>query len=83
MSFHDAEAQTAVQSALGRALAAFHTPNDDPSVNTYADAHFLRTRLYNTHGRIFLLGAAGEQEETTSSVRYPTGEELTKNVRSG
>jgi hypothetical protein len=47
MAFHDADTQAAAQSALGRALATFHTPNDDPSVNTYADANFLRTRLYN------------------------------------
>jgi hypothetical protein len=47
MAFHDADTQAAAQSALGRALATFHTPNDDPSVNSYADANFLRTRLYN------------------------------------
>jgi hypothetical protein len=47
MAFYDADTQAAAQSALGRALAPFHTPNDDPSVNSYADASFLRTRLYN------------------------------------
>ena len=47
MAFYDADTQAAAQSALGRALATFHTPNDDPSVNSYADANFLRTRLYN------------------------------------
>ncbi|MGA2149456.1 MAG: hypothetical protein ABSH49_31360, partial [Bryobacteraceae bacterium] len=47
MAFHDADTQAAAQSALGRALATFHTPNDDPSLNSYADANFLRTRLYN------------------------------------
>jgi hypothetical protein len=31
----------------GRAPETFLTPNDDPSVNSYADANFLRTRLYN------------------------------------
>src|SRR5208337_329006 len=45
MAFHDADTQAAAQSALGRALATFHTPNDDPSVNSYADANFLRARL--------------------------------------
>jgi hypothetical protein len=34
--------KAAGQSALGRALATFNTPNDDPSVNIYADANFLR-----------------------------------------
>jgi hypothetical protein len=47
MAFYDADTEAAAQAALGRALAAFHTPNDDPSVNSYADANFLRTRLYN------------------------------------
>jgi hypothetical protein len=47
MAFHDADTQAAAESALGRALATFHTPNDDPSLNSYADANFLRTRLYN------------------------------------
>jgi hypothetical protein len=47
MAFYDADTQAAAQSALGRALATFHTPNDDPSVNSYADANFLRTRLYS------------------------------------
>jgi hypothetical protein len=47
MAFYDADTRSAAQSALGRAMATFLTPNDDPSVNTYADANFLRTRLYN------------------------------------
>jgi len=47
MAFYDADTQAAAQSALGRALATFHTPNDDPSLTSYADANFLRTRLYN------------------------------------
>jgi hypothetical protein len=47
MAFYDADTQAAAQSALGRAMATFHTPNDDPSINSYADANFLRTRLYN------------------------------------
>jgi hypothetical protein len=45
MAFYDADTTAAAQSALGRALATFHTPNDDPSVNSYADANFLRARL--------------------------------------
>ncbi len=40
MAFYDADTQAA-------ALATFHTPNDDPSINNYGDANFLRTRLYN------------------------------------
>ncbi len=47
MALYDADTQAAAQSALGRALATFHTPNDDPSANSYADANFLLTCLYN------------------------------------
>ena len=47
MAFYDVDTQSAALSTLGRALATFHTPNDDPSINSYADANFLRTRLYN------------------------------------
>jgi hypothetical protein len=47
MAFYDADTKTAAQAALGRPLATFHTVNDDPNINGYADADFLRTRLYN------------------------------------
>jgi hypothetical protein len=47
MAFHHADTQAAAHSALGRALTAFHAPNDDPSIDSYAGANFLRTRLYN------------------------------------
>jgi len=45
MAFYDAETAAAAVTALGRALATFHTPNDDPSVNGHADTNFLRARL--------------------------------------
>ena len=45
MAFYDADTAAAAQTALGRALATFLTPNDDPSVNGYAGANFLRARL--------------------------------------
>lgn len=45
MAFYDAHTPTTAQTALGRPLVTFHTPNDDPSVNSYADANFLRARL--------------------------------------
>ncbi len=34
MAFYDADTQAAAQSALGRPLVAFMTPNDDPSINS-------------------------------------------------
>jgi hypothetical protein len=45
MGFYDADTTAAAQAALGRALHTFLTANDDPSINGYADANFLRARL--------------------------------------
>jgi len=45
MGFYDADTAAAAQAALGRALHTFLAANDDPSVNGYADANFLRARL--------------------------------------
>jgi hypothetical protein len=48
MAFYDAETTAAAEAALGRALASFSHTTDDPSVNDYADANFLRERI-KTH----------------------------------
>ncbi|HVV44079.1 MAG TPA: hypothetical protein VHC72_02710, partial [Bryobacteraceae bacterium] len=45
MAFYDDETVAAAQAALGRPLHTFLTANDDPSVNSGADALFLRNRL--------------------------------------
>lgn len=45
MAFYDATTQAAASAALGRALHVFTGPNDDPTVNSGADADFLRSRL--------------------------------------
>ena len=45
MAYYDAETTAAAQAALGRPLAVFQTPNDDPAINGGADATFLRNRL--------------------------------------
>jgi hypothetical protein len=45
MAYYDAGTKTAAQAALGRPLALFVTPTDDPSINGYADALFLQNRL--------------------------------------
>ena len=66
MAFQDADTQAAAQTALGRALVTFHTPNDDPSVNSYADPNFLRTRLYNYVAAM----AAGVRERQPSRNPY-------------
>jgi hypothetical protein len=48
MAFYDPDTGAAALSALGRPLAAFTHPGDDPAVNGYADANFLRERI-KTH----------------------------------
>lgn len=45
MAYYDADTQDAFQTAYGRPLAQFLTPNDDPTVNGSVDAEFLRARL--------------------------------------
>ena len=45
MAYYDAETVAAASSSLGRALAHFGFPDDDPSVNGFADADFLANRL--------------------------------------
>lgn len=45
MGFYDEETRAAAATALGRPLVRFAYPDSDPSVNSYADANFLRDRL--------------------------------------
>jgi hypothetical protein len=47
MAFYDEDTPAAAIAALGRPLATFYTADDDHSINGYADANFLRTRLGN------------------------------------
>lgn len=45
MAYRDAETLAAAAIALGRPLYTFLTPNDNPNVNAFADANFIRARL--------------------------------------
>jgi len=45
MGYYDDETIAAAQTALGRPLQIFATPNDNPTINSTADALFLRNRL--------------------------------------
>ncbi len=45
MAYYDAATAAAATTALGRGLASFHLPTDDPSLNNYADANFLAGQL--------------------------------------
>ena len=48
MAYYDAYTAAAAVTALGHALASFWTQDDDPAVNSHADANFLRGQIY-TH----------------------------------
>ena len=48
MAYYDDYTAAAAVTALGRALAMFSTQDDDPALNSYADANFLRGLVY-TH----------------------------------
>ncbi|MDP9055324.1 MAG: hypothetical protein M3N93_13650 [Acidobacteriota bacterium] len=52
MGYYDAETAEAAQAALGRPLHTFLTTNDDPTVNSSADAIFLRNRLRDHVGAL-------------------------------
>jgi hypothetical protein len=45
MAYYDAATKAAAAAALGRDLALFNWPDDDPQTNAGADATFLRNRL--------------------------------------
>jgi hypothetical protein len=47
MAYYDAYTAAAALTALGRALASFWTQDDNPNVNSFADASFLRGQVYN------------------------------------
>jgi hypothetical protein len=46
MAYYDPYTAAAALTVLGRALASFWTQDDDPSVNSHADANFLRSLVY-------------------------------------
>jgi hypothetical protein len=48
MAFYDENQKSEALSRLGRELYIFNTTNDDPSINSFQDANFLRTRI-QTH----------------------------------
>ena len=51
MAFYDAYTTAQAAAALGRPLNYFDTINDDPSVNGFADANFLRETHQSAHRR--------------------------------
>jgi hypothetical protein len=45
MAYYDANQAAAATTALGRSLASFYTQDDDPTINSSADANFLAGRV--------------------------------------
>jgi hypothetical protein len=70
MAFYDANQTAAANTALGRALASFYTQDDDPSINSYADANFLRGRIY-THISTIISGVLAAQASAKFELLYP------------
>ncbi|MCC6591617.1 MAG: hypothetical protein IT168_33330 [Bryobacterales bacterium] len=52
MAFYDEKTKEAAQMALGRPLARFDYVTDDPAVNGFTDANFLRSRIKAHHDAI-------------------------------
>ena len=70
MAFYDAETQSAALATLGRALYTFRKPTDNPAVNNYADANFLRARLRD-HIAALRSYVAGLYANTRFELLYP------------
>jgi hypothetical protein len=58
MALYDADQSAAAVSSLGRSLASFYTQDDDPTINSSADANFLagRVKSYCDAIRTYVLG---------------------------
>jgi hypothetical protein len=52
MAFYDSDTTAAALATLGRPLHVFTSPDDDPSVNDFADAAFIRSRLRDYTGAL-------------------------------
>ncbi len=71
MAYYDDETKSAAQAALGRPLAVFRTPDDDPmTINNGADAIFLRSRL-NEHVAAVMAGVRATCPSAVFEVLFP------------
>jgi hypothetical protein len=69
MAYYDDAISADAMTALGRALATFLTPDDDPSVNAYADADFLANRL-NDHCAAIVAHVQGTYPDAEFEILY-------------
>jgi hypothetical protein len=70
MAYYDAYTTAAATTALGRNLYSFTIPNDDPSVNSYADANFL-VGLLQTHCNAIATAVLGSTASTQFEMLWP------------
>jgi hypothetical protein len=70
MAFYDAATAAAAIAALGRPLHVFAAPNDDPSINGYADANFLRGRLLG-HEKFIISSVKSAYPNAAVELLYP------------
>jgi hypothetical protein len=80
MAYYDAGTKTAAQAALGRPLALFVTPTDDPSINGYADALFLQNRLRD-HVASLVSALTAAYPTIRMEVLLPLGRQLSSSRR--
>ena len=69
MAFYDEDTKADANTALGRALVQFNSQDDDPTVNSSADANFLRDRLKD-HVEVIRSAVAAATPATTFEVLF-------------
>lgn len=70
MAYYDAYTSAAATAALSRSLANFVTPNDAPSVNSFADANFL-VGLLQTHCHAIATAVLAATASTLFEMLFP------------
>jgi hypothetical protein len=70
MAYFDDATTADALTALGRALYAFQTPDDDPGVNSFADADFLADRLA-AHVAAIIAAVQATYPDAEFEVLYP------------
>jgi hypothetical protein len=70
MAFYHPTIAAAAQTMLGRPLQRFNLPTDDPSVNNFADAAFLRSQLRD-HVNALISHVRGSFPSTKFEVLFP------------
>lgn len=70
MAYYDAYTTSAASTALGRALASFSSPNDSPTINSFADADFLAAQI-QTHIHTIRVAVLAATASTKFELLWP------------